>query len=403
MAGVHIVLRKKPDASGRMPLAIRITKDRKSNYIYIGFSIFEKEWDGRSQTVRKSHPNSGRLNNLLLQKKAEANDRLLELETEKKAVSSIRVKQTLKPSKGQTFFSHADAYLDMLKLAGKYSQFNAQRPRLSAFKSFLSNKDLSFDEITENLLRQFRAWLEGRKQLKERTIVNHLLLIRDVFRQAIKENPKLERHYPFGKGKVSLKFPQSLKIGLTIEEVKRIESLELIPGSAAEHARNVWLISFYFAGVRVSDVLKLKWTDIHGDRLHYTMGKNNKSGSLKISAKALVILEKYREERDKSNLIFKELRSIPDLDNDFEVQRKISFANRGLIRQLKKIAFLAEIDKPLSMHISRHTFGNLSGDKIPVQMLQKLYRHSSITTTIGYQANFIFKDSDEALEKVLAI
>ena len=52
------------------------------------------------------------------------------------------------------------------------------------------------------------------------------------------------------------------------------------------------------------------------------------------------------------------------------------------------------------MHIARHTFGNISGDKISIQMLQKLYRHTSITTTIGYQANFIHKDADEALDSV---
>lgn len=53
------------------------------------------------------------------------------------------------------------------------------------------------------------------------------------------------------------------------------------------------------------------------------------------------------------------------------------------------------------MHIARHTFGNISGDKIPIQMLQQLYRHSDITTTINYQKNFIFKDADDALDKVL--
>lgn len=53
------------------------------------------------------------------------------------------------------------------------------------------------------------------------------------------------------------------------------------------------------------------------------------------------------------------------------------------------------------MHISRHTFGNISGDKIPIQMLQKLYRHTSITATIGYQSNFIHKDVDEALNAVI--
>ena len=45
--------------------------------------------------------------------------------------------------------------------------------------------------------------------------------------------------------------------------------------------------------------------------------------------------------------------------------------------------------------------GNISGDKIPIQMLQKLYRHSDITTTINYQQSFINKDTDDALETVI--
>ena len=45
--------------------------------------------------------------------------------------------------------------------------------------------------------------------------------------------------------------------------------------------------------------------------------------------------------------------------------------------------------------------GNISGDKIPIQMLQKLYRHSSVTTTINYQANFMKKEADEALDRVI--
>jgi len=34
-------------------------------------------------------------------------------------------------------------------------------------------------------------------------------------------------------------------------------------------------------------------------------------------------------------------------------------------------------------------------------MLQKLYRHSDITTTINYQQAFINKDTDDALEAVI--
>tara|TARA_B100000949_G_C13951100_1_gene312938 strand:+ start:122 stop:361 length:240 start_codon:yes stop_codon:yes gene_type:complete len=52
---------------------------------------------------------------------------------------------------------------------------------------------------------------------------------------------------------------------------------------------------------------------------------------------------------------------------------------------------ISSVDEKLSMHIARYPFGIISRDKIPIQMLQKLYRHSSVTTTIYHQANFMKK------------
>ena len=126
---------------------------------------------------------------------------------------------------------------------------------------------------------------------------------------------------------------------------------------------------------------------------YYTMGKNNKGDSLKASEKVLKILKQYEEIKEETNdLIFSELRRI-DVNDRFEMERIISSRVSAIDKLLRTdVRTAAEITKPLSMHISRHTFGNISGDKIPVQMLQKLYRHTDIKTTIGYQSNFIHKD-----------
>ncbi len=239
--------------------------------------------------------------------------------------------------------------------------------------------------------------------IKERTVVNHLLVIRTVYNQAIKGGVIDRKNYPFGKDLVPIKFPESVKIGLTPEEVKIIEDLDLVPGSFLNHARNIWLFSFYFAGMRVSDVLRLKWSDFQNNRMFYSMGKNDKAGSLKIPEKATKILLQCESERQsKNDLVFPELRILESLSNKYEVQRKTSYAVKRLDKHLKKLAEIAGIEKKLTMHIARHTFGNISGERIPVQMLQKLYRHSSITTTIGYQANFINKTADDALDAVIA-
>ncbi|MBO6761606.1 MAG: hypothetical protein JJ909_11645 [Roseivirga sp.] len=76
-------------------------------------------------------------------------------------------------------------------------------------------------------------------------------------------------------------------------------------------------------------------------------------------------------------------------------------ATKLLNKYLKRIADMCDIDKNLSNHIARHSFGNIAGDNIHPLMLQKLYRHTDLKTTINYQANFIHKEADEALEKVL--
>jgi integrase len=401
MATVKIVLRKKQNKDGTYPLAIRITKDRTSSFIHLGQHVLEKDWDSSKHCVRKSHPNATRLNNFILAKLAEAHAKSLELETQNTAPSSSKaVKQKLKPNGGSTFFAQGAVFLNNLRVSGKYNRVTSEEPRLKQFREFLGGNDITFQEIDVPLLKRFKAYLKGKRKVSERTIMNYLILIRTVFNQAIAANIVDQNHYPFGRGKITIKFPETLKIGLSPDEVKAIEVLDL-DNPVLNHARNVWLFSFYFAGIRAGDVLSLKWSDFQDDRLYYAMNKNDKADSLKLSAKTLAILEQYKELENEHNLVFPDLNTVTDFTNLYEVQRKTSYAIKRLNKSLKEIASLADITKPLTMHISRHTFGNISGDKIPIQMLQKLYRHSSITTTIGYQANFMHKDADDALAAVI--
>jgi len=401
MSSLKIVLRKKKNKDGTYPLAIRITKDRASSYIYTGHNIQLGQWDAINKKVKKNHPNSARLNNLLSAKYAEVNDKLLDLETKKNDVSSSSIKRGLSSTKHGTFFKQATIYLDQLKKNGKFNRHSADKPRIERFREFLGGADIAFAEIYPSLLKRFKAYLKGTRDITDRTVINHLVVIRTIFNQAIGANVADRKYYPFGKGKIVIKFPDSLKIGLTAEKVKTIEDLHLIPNTELDHARNKWLFSFYFAGMRVSDLLRLKWSDFHNDRLHYLMGKNDKGDSLKVPEKALNILKKYQRDNPKHNLVFPDLEVMSNLNNSYEVQKRISQKLKIINENLVKVAELAGIDTKLTMHIARHTFGNISGEKIPLQMLQKLYRHTSITTTIGYQANFIHKDADEALDAVI--
>lgn len=399
MATIKIVLRKKQNKDGTYPLAIRITKDRKTSFIHIGKSLPEKDWDAVTQKVKKSHPNSTRLNNYLITKLAEANNSSLELETAKPTVSAIAVKKKIKPQAGETVFTVADKFVDRLKEDGKFKQWTSQKSNIKHLKVFLKS-DIPFSELTIPVIERFKAHVLTKYKVSERTAVNHWVTIRSLFSFAIKEQACDPKYYPFGKGRLTIKFPDTKKIGLNADEVARIENAVL--NQEGNHARNLWLISYYFAGMRISDVLRLRWSDFQDGRLHYTMGKNNKGDSLKVSHKVSAILKQYEEIIDEKNdLIFLELRSA-DMSDRFETDRLIASRVNMTDKYLRLyVVPAAKITKPLTMHIARHTFGNISGDRIPVQMLQKLYRHTDIKTTIGYQSNFIHKDVDEALEAVI--
>ena len=403
MASIKIVLRAKLNSDGHKPIALRITKDRKSTYVYTGEYIHPKHWSGEPMKwVKKSYPHSVRINNQLQQKLLEAHSSVMELELKEQSYSRHKVKDKIvKKRSEETFFSRADLYFQNIYDEGKYNRYSGERASINHFKRFRKHQDLNFEDITVDMLEKFKAYLKGKQKVSERSAINYLITIRTIYNRAILAGVVDQSHYPFGRGRISCKRPEGEKIGLDVDEVKTIESIDLSEEPFLDHARNVWLISFYFAGMRAGDLLTLTKDQVKGDRLYYRMTKNLKSDSVKVSIKANRLLDKYLSEEVPHNLIFPDISNVVSLDNKLEVQKKLKYRIRKIDRALNKIAEKIDLKKDLSMHVARHTFGNIAGDKISIQRLQQLYRHSSITTTINYQKAFLKKGADDALDEVV--
>lgn len=400
-SSIKVTLRKKPNKQGEYPLVLRITKDRRSTYLYTGQYIDLKYWDEANRTVRKSHPNAVRLNNLLLAKLTEANKTLLTLTSDKSDYSSQSIKKEITtPLSKVTFKQMADAYLEELNANKKINRYKTDKARIGHLMRFAQNNYLTFGEIDEAFLRRFMSYLKGEKKLSPRTVINTLIVIRTLYNRAIKQGVIERKHYPFGKDKIRIKFPETEKVGLNKVEIQAIEALDALTAQEA-HVRNVWLFSFYLAGMRVGDVINIRWSDIYDGRLHYRMNKNAKLLSLKLPEKVIPIIELYKgDKKSADDFIFPEMKKA-NLKNARDVLAKTKTATKKFNKYLSRVADKAKINKKLTMHIARHSFGNIAGDAIPLQMLQKLYRHTSITTTINYQANFMHQDTDEALDKVI--
>ena len=390
MASFKIMLiEHKRRADKTYPLAMRITADRLSKYIYMNVYLLADQWDESNQKVRKNHPNATLINTFLQDKLLEAQKVYLNQEVRKKSTTTGELKKRIKNQRtGTTFFQFAQDYLDMLSTAGKIKVYKSDNSRINNFREFRKSEDLHFEDVTTELLKQFISWLQGKKESKPRSIVNHLILIRTLYNKAIGDNIVEQNYYPFGRGKLTIRIPESQKIGLNEDEIKKIENLDLSKNPNLKHARNVFLVSFYLAGIRIGDLLRLKWADFKNGRLHYIMGKNNKPGSIKINEKVMEILAQYEPDKPSPKaLVFPDL-TTANVKDPVDLERKVNTATKNLNTRLKKIATLATIDKNMFNHIARHSFGNIAGDKIPLPVLKNLYRHSSIITTANYQQSF---------------
>lgn len=408
-----ILARFKKDKEKMFPIAFRITINRKPRYIFLGYKVKETDWTEKNGgQVKSHHAEHGIINARINTKRAEINHALLKAELEKPdSFSSSQIKKSVqRKNKVVGFFQVADEYFAELASSKKISRISGEKPRIEFFKKFVkettASNEILFNDLNEALLKRFIAYLKANKTkeertIKERTVMNYLIGIRTIYNRAVSEGYADKKNYPFGKGRIRIKFPESIKIGLTEDEVKQIENLKLIEGSPRWHARNVWLVSFYFAGIRIGDALGLRWSDLKNGRLYYTMNKNQKTVSVKIPEKATAIFENYKvQKRDDDDFIFPELKAA--IENDAQsIYRKTHTASKKFGKHMNKIAEICKINKNITSHIARHTFGNISGEKISPLMLQKLYRHSDIRTTMGYQANFIYKETDEALDSVI--
>jgi integrase len=441
MAAIKIVRRKnKQRKDGTAPLALRISKDYKTNYCFTGQYILEKDWDEALGKVKRTHPNSKKVNNFLMKKLTEAND--ISFEANDRISSKGMKKKMVGPGGQKSFFLVASERIEAKYNRGTFSVAKSElsilynieefinlkssmdksevaigikkrrKERISkgrkyeyslmdAMSYFKKNKKLNFQDIDEAFIKKYKTFCAVSLEHKTRTITNQLIFIRTLFNIAIKENIIDIKYYPFANEKEKIRIGSSHKIGLTIKEIERIEALDLKKWSSIWHTHNVWLVAFYFAGIRISDIIQLKWSNFKDNRLLYIMNKNEKPLSLKIPEKAAAILKVYmRNSKLNNGYVFPFLQNA-DYKNEEDIFIKTRNATKLFNKYLKLIAIKCGIEKNLSNHIARHSFGNIAGDRIHPLMLQKLYCHSDLKTTLNYQANFIHRDADDALDSVI--
>lgn len=437
---INLEIQKKPHG---YPVYLRITENGQHKRFKSTVELKRKaDWDNTHKRIRSSEPNAESWQKELDDLFNKAKRILKEQENEGIASSDKIIEQLRYGTKSESFLIFAEEKVSECRAAGRRSSMNSYNQVCRKFIAFMESRGrkpdtVTFKEIDYQFIADFDAFMQsldnkqymahsdkpdsvtaGAKKLHPNYIAKVLQYMNTVFNSA--EKAKLIKHEdnPFNSYKI--KTVDTDRGELTLEEVQRIVHLDLIEGSGEWHSRNFFLFAMYCAGVRVGDLLCLRWNNITEDnRLHYQMSKNHKIQDIPLLPPAIEILDMYRTPDTKSeDFIFpymktgkyaelwQEVKSLRDFDllsGDMKLKYKetVSSKEAHVNNGLRKIRDKAGITKPVSTHIARHTFGRLAKEvHIDNSLLQGLFLHSDLATTERYMGRFSTDARDEAMKEI---
>ena len=240
---------------------------------------------------------------------------------------------------------------------------------------FLESEQLPVEKITLHDLQQFIAQLRdiGIGPRSQARIISGIKSFYKfmLLEQIIEEDPTELLESP----KIGLKLPDVL----SLEEIDVI--LASIDQSLPEGQRNhAMLETLYSCGLRVSELITLKISDIYVDEGFIKVeGKGSKQRLVPISKLALKEIQNYMLTRNEINI----KKGYEDIL--FQTKRGKGLSRITVFHVIKTQAELAGIKKNISPHTFRHSFAtHLLERGANLRAIQQMLGHEKITTTEIY-------------------
>ena len=253
----------------------------------------------------------------------------------------------------------------------------AYRQDLTSFIRFLQQENFTSWPTQALDIDAFLA--EQRDQNKATSSISRLITsLRKFYQWLVRQNiqklnPMLEIDSP--------KKRHTLPVALTINEVNKLLQQPDTKKKLGLRDRAL-LETLYATGIRVSELINLKFTDLHEElKLVKIFGKGSKERLIPISAVALSWIDSYKE-KVRDPLILKIGRN-----NDFIFlnSRGGSLTRQAVWQIIKHYCKLAGIQKNVTPHTLRHTFAtHLLENGADLRVVQEILGHSDISTTQIY-------------------
>lgn len=243
-------------------------------------------------------------------------------------------------------------FINMVSLGKQPSDVTLQD--LQQFLKYIS--EFNFTESTQSRI------ISGIKHFYKFLILENYIKINPA---ELLETPRIKRKLP---------------VYLEVEEIDLM--LSFIDRSTAEGERNLAMLeTMYSCGLRVSELISLKISDLHiTDEFISVIGKGDKQRLIPIGTRAIKLIQNYI----KNHRVHIDIKK-NHVDSLFLSKRGASISRQMVFYIIKDLASLAGIKKELSPHTFRHSFAtHLVEGGADLRVVQEMLGHQSIITTEIY-------------------
>lgn len=259
---------------------------------------------------------------------------------------------------------------------------------------------MNISEHTYNFIQEMK-----RRNYSQNTIENYVGCIKYFFAQSTKDHPKninesdikeflckfkevnTQRNYHSAIKKFYLiclnqknkfkyipyaKKNENLPIVLSVDEIQKMFSV-------CENLKHKVILSLlYSAGLRVSELINLKWKDIDRSRMiiNIIQAKGNKDRQVMLSPELIPLLISYYNEYNTKEYVL----------NGQNTDKELRYSDRSVGEVIKQLANKAGLkNKRVYTHLIRHCFAtHLVEAGTDINLIQKLLGHSNVKTTNIY-------------------
>jgi len=267
--------------------------------------------------------------------------------------------------------------------------FNCRRDKVATrFDRYRSGKPLNFVDITPGWLTRFEAWL-AKNDKGTATAGIYVRNIRTLFNLAVtKHSVKADNPFPNHQPKKAT----GRKIALTALQISLIANYRT-DNLKELFYRDLFMFSFLAAGANLSDIARLRYSNIIDGELSYIRKKTAKEEReetplhVPITASMQDIID-----RQGNKAIGHDAYLFPILKPEWDEERcysEIKQLTKQLNKYIRQIALKVGINNNISSYSARHSWATISKNAgASMEYISEQLGHSSVLVTKAYLSSF---------------